>query len=60
MVGCGNSSKSFIKIELSEEMYGDGYKNIINIDISIVVIEKMKEYYKTICPEMSCRFISIV
>jgi EEF1A lysine methyltransferase 4 len=36
MVGCGNS-------KLSEEMYADGYTNILNIDISSVVIEQMKE-----------------
>lgn len=31
MVGCGNS-------KLSEDMYDDGYKDIINIDISDVVV----------------------
>jgi len=35
MLGCGNSS-------LSEDMYNDGYRNIVNIDFSQVVIEKMK------------------
>ncbi|KAG0222933.1 hypothetical protein BGW41_005788 [Actinomortierella wolfii] len=34
MLGCGNST-------LSEDMYDDGYKNIVNIDYSKVVIEKM-------------------
>ena len=32
MVGCGNS-------RLSERMYNDDYKNILNIDISDVVID---------------------
>ena len=41
MVGCGNS-------KLSEQMYLSNYKNIINIDISDIVIEKMKKQY----PEM--------
>jgi len=31
MVGCGNS-------ELSEEMFKDGFENILNIDISETVI----------------------
>ncbi|KAG8836523.1 hypothetical protein FRC18_011200 [Serendipita sp. 400] len=35
MLGCGNST-------LSEEMYDAGYTNIVNIDYSAVVIEKMK------------------
>ena len=42
MVGCGNS-------KLSEQMYLSNYKNIINIDISDIVIEKMKKQY----PEMN-------
>lgn len=35
MLGCGNST-------LSEDMYSDGYRNIVNIDFSPVVIENMK------------------
>jgi hypothetical protein len=35
MVGCGNA-------KISEQMYDEGYTNIINIDISDVVVEKMK------------------
>jgi 2-polyprenyl-3-methyl-5-hydroxy-6-metoxy-1,4-benzoquinol methylase len=31
MIGCGNS-------KLSQQMYDEGYKNIINIDISPTVI----------------------
>jgi 2-polyprenyl-3-methyl-5-hydroxy-6-metoxy-1,4-benzoquinol methylase len=42
MVGCGNA-------KLSEEMYADGFTNILNIDISEVVIYKMKEAH----PEMT-------
>lgn len=38
-LGCGNS-------EMSEEMYDDGYHNIINIDISHNVINYMKERNK--------------
>mmetsp|Transcript_79303 Transcript_79303/g.220521 ORF Transcript_79303/g.220521 Transcript_79303/m.220521 type:complete len:350 (-) Transcript_79303:27-1076(-) len=34
-VGCGNSL-------LSEEMYDDGYKHIVNTDISAVAIEQMR------------------
>ncbi|PAV19595.1 S-adenosyl-L-methionine-dependent methyltransferase [Pyrrhoderma noxium] len=36
MLGCGNS-------KLSEDMYDDGYQNIVNIDYSSIVIEQMKE-----------------
>jgi ubiquinone/menaquinone biosynthesis C-methylase UbiE len=32
-------------IELSEEMYKDGYKSITNMDISKIVLEKMREFY---------------
>lgn len=35
-VGCGNS-------ELTEDMYDDGYFNIVNTDLSKVVIAQMKE-----------------
>ncbi|KAI9458700.1 S-adenosyl-L-methionine-dependent methyltransferase [Russula earlei] len=34
MLGCGNST-------LSEDMYDDGYRNIINVDYSPVVIGRM-------------------
>ncbi|XP_043820370.1 eEF1A lysine and N-terminal methyltransferase [Dromiciops gliroides] len=36
VVGCGNS-------ELSEQLYDVGYQDIVNIDISEVVIKQMKE-----------------
>ena len=35
VLGCGNA-------EFSEDMYADGYINIVNIDISSVVIEQMQ------------------
>lgn len=35
-VGCGNSL-------ITESMYDDGYHNIVNIDVSSVVIEQMQE-----------------
>lgn len=63
MVGCGNSSMfplsntmnsiNPVSIALSEEMYKDGIKNIVNIDVSKVVLDTMmtKNKDKT---EMSC------
>ncbi len=41
MLGCGTS-------RLSEDMYHDGYKNIVNIDYSPVVIEKMKQRHQNL------------
>ena len=43
-----------MSIELSEEMHDSGYKNITNIDISEVVIEKMQELYKSTKPDLKC------
>ncbi|TFK51876.1 S-adenosyl-L-methionine-dependent methyltransferase [Heliocybe sulcata] len=45
MLGCGNS-------RLSEQMYDDGYKNIVNIDYSSVVIQQMRERHAAVRPEM--------
>ncbi|XP_077218616.1 S-adenosyl-L-methionine-dependent methyltransferases superfamily protein isoform X2 [Tasmannia lanceolata] len=39
MVGCGNS-------ELGEDMINDGYQDVVNIDISSVVIEAMQKKYR--------------
>ena len=39
MVGCGNS-------KMSEEMAKDGYPLIDNMDVSNVVLEKMREQYR--------------
>ncbi|TFY75556.1 hypothetical protein EWM64_g8455 [Hericium alpestre] len=46
MLGCGNST-------LSQDMYDDGYKNIVNIDYSPVVIEQMKTRHQDTRPEMT-------
>ncbi|CAN6337711.1 unnamed protein product [Urochloa humidicola] len=46
MLGCGNSL-------LSEDMAKDGYEDIVNIDISSVVIEQMREKHKEI-PQLTC------
>ncbi|KAK7685639.1 hypothetical protein QCA50_010983 [Cerrena zonata] len=45
MLGCGNS-------KLSEEMYDDGYKQIVNTDYSDILIEKMKHKHQELRPEM--------
>ncbi|GBE89613.1 S-adenosyl-L-methionine-dependent methyltransferase [Sparassis latifolia] len=45
MLGCGNS-------KLSEEMYDDGYKNIVNTDYSGILIEKMRQRHEQARPEM--------
>jgi len=39
MVGCGNS-------RMGEEMYEDGYTQIMNVDISMVCIKAMQEKYR--------------
>jgi len=46
MLGCGNS-------KLSEDMWEDGYHNIVNVDYSGVVIEKMREQHRESRPSMS-------
>eukprot|EP00062_Callorhinchus_milii_P010839 gi/632956140/ref/XP_007893811.1/ PREDICTED: methyltransferase-like protein 13 [Callorhinchus milii] len=46
VVGCGNS-------ELSEQMYDVGYQEMVNIDISEVVINQMKERNATRRPKMA-------
>jgi hypothetical protein len=40
---------------MSELMYHENFVNITNIDISDVVIEKMKELYKDNCGKMQCK-----
>ncbi|KAL4256993.1 S-adenosyl-L-methionine-dependent methyltransferase superfamily protein [Pleurotus pulmonarius] len=46
MLGCGNS-------KLPEEMYDDGYKNIVNIDYSQVIIDKMQRRHVEQRPELT-------
>lgn len=46
IIGCGNSN-------FSSELYDDGFHNIVNIDFSQVVIERMKELNQTIRSEMT-------
>ncbi|XP_070353371.1 eEF1A lysine and N-terminal methyltransferase isoform X2 [Equus asinus] len=46
VIGCGNS-------ELSEQLYDVGYEDIVNIDISEVVIKQMKERNASRRPQMS-------
>ncbi|KAI0738534.1 S-adenosyl-L-methionine-dependent methyltransferase [Daedaleopsis nitida] len=45
MLGCGNST-------LSQDMYDDGYKNIVNTDYSAILIEKMRHKHEQSTPEM--------
>ncbi|CAK5283375.1 unnamed protein product [Mycena citricolor] len=45
MLGCGNST-------LSQDMYDDGYKNIVNTDYSRIVIEQMRTRHETARPDM--------
>ncbi|CAL4900561.1 unnamed protein product [Urochloa decumbens] len=51
MLGCGNSL-------LSEDMTKDGYEDIVNIDISSVVIEQMREKHKEI-PQLTYMQIDV-
>ena len=46
MVGCGNS-------QLSADMYDVGYSNIVNVDISDVVIRQMIEKHGKDRPNMT-------
>ncbi|KAI5124280.1 hypothetical protein M0805_005127 [Coniferiporia weirii] len=52
MLGCGNST-------LSEEMYDNGYHNIVNIDYSSVVIKQMKEKNQEARPAMEWRQMDV-
>ncbi|CCM00248.1 uncharacterized protein FIBRA_02277 [Fibroporia radiculosa] len=45
MLGCGNS-------KLSEEMYDDGYRHVVNTDYSGVLINNMRRLHEHTRPEM--------
>ena len=53
IIGCGNSL-------LSEEMYNDGFHNIINIDISPVVINQMKKRSNINFPNMKWYVMNVL
>ncbi|CAH7676353.1 S-adenosyl-L-methionine-dependent methyltransferase [Phakopsora pachyrhizi] len=48
ILGCGNST-------LSQEMYDDGYRSIVNVDASKVLIERMKLKNLELRPLMDCK-----
>ena len=50
IVGCGNS-------KLTQEMYRDGWKDIVNIDISDEVVKKMKEHHEKL--DIHCEWIEM-
>ncbi|KAH7920389.1 S-adenosyl-L-methionine-dependent methyltransferase [Leucogyrophana mollusca] len=52
ILGCGNS-------KFSEEMYDDGYKNIVNVDYSSVVIRQMQERHASTRPEMQWKEMDV-
>ena len=59
-IGCGNSSKIYYVcmnfLALSEDMYKEGYKNITNIDWSIVCISYMQtKYEERLDPSFTCK-----
>lgn len=52
VVGCGNSA-------FSEGMVEDGYDEVVNIDISSVVIDAMQNKYSN-CPQLKCIFDKLI
>eukprot|EP00823_Brevimastigomonas_motovehiculus_P001217 TRINITY_DN11737_c0_g1_i1.p1 TRINITY_DN11737_c0_g1~~TRINITY_DN11737_c0_g1_i1.p1 ORF type:complete len:249 (+),score=66.14 TRINITY_DN11737_c0_g1_i1:158-904(+) len=52
VVGCGNS-------ELSEQMYKDGFVNIISIDYSETVIKQMQNAYGKDMPQLSFQTMDV-
>lgn len=48
----------FLSAAFSEGMVDDGYNEVINIDISSVVIEAMQKKYLN-CPQLKCIFHGI-
>ncbi|XP_044499661.1 EEF1A lysine methyltransferase 4 isoform X2 [Mangifera indica] len=53
VVGCGNSA-------FGEGMVEDGYEDVVNIDISAVVIEAMQRKYSGHCPQLKCSFGAVI
>lgn len=43
---------------MSEDMVKDGYENIMNVDISCVAIEMMRQKYEHI-PQLKCNLLTI-
>ena len=52
ILGCGNAP-------LSEDMYDDGYHNILNVDISSVVIKQMIERNSALRPKMTYEVMDV-
>ena len=62
MVGCGNASEikkkkflQFFFLELSDEMYDDGYTDVVNIDISDKAIAQMNGLALKHNRKMTCK-----
>ncbi|XP_033007098.1 eEF1A lysine and N-terminal methyltransferase isoform X1 [Lacerta agilis] len=53
VAGCGNS-------ELSEQLYDEGYQDIINVDISEVVIKQMQERNAHLRPKMTYMVMDVL
>lgn len=45
---------------MSEEMFDEGYQNIVNIDISSVVTKAMQEKYKDKGPSFRCKHFHLI
>ncbi|XP_042318478.1 eEF1A lysine and N-terminal methyltransferase [Sceloporus undulatus] len=53
VVGCGNS-------ELSEQLYDEGYQDIINVDISDLVVKQMQERSASLRPKMTYMVMDVL
>uniref|UniRef100_A0ABM5G9K0 eEF1A lysine and N-terminal methyltransferase n=1 Tax=Pogona vitticeps TaxID=103695 RepID=A0ABM5G9K0_9SAUR len=53
VVGCGNS-------ELSEQLYDEGYRDIISVDISEVVVKQMQERSAHLRPKMTYMVMDVL
>ena len=52
VLGCGNA-------EFSEDLYDDGYRNQVNVDISSVAIQQMTERNRDLRPEIVWKVMDI-